>query len=74
MKNIIITLSALIVFGFGASAQNPKCGTTQYNQSLRDLNPDAYIQQRNQFEKGWAQYREIHKDEIKSTILKKMKS
>lgn len=71
MKNIIITLSALILFGFSASAQNPKCGTTQYNQSLRDLNPDDYIQQRNQFEQGWAQYREIHKDEIKSTILKK---
>lgn len=71
MKNIIITLSALIVFGFGASAQNPKCGTTQYNQSLRDLNPDQYILQRNQFEQGWSQYREIHKDEIKSTILKK---
>jgi hypothetical protein len=71
MKNIIITLSALIVFCLGASAQTPKCGTTQYNQSLRDLNPDEYIQQRNQFEQGWAQYREMHKDEIKSNILKK---
>ena len=55
MKNIIITLSALIVFCFGASAQTLKCGTTQYNQSLRDINPDEYIQQRNQFEQGWAQ-------------------
>ena len=71
MKNIIITLSAFIVFCLGASAQTPKCGTTQYNQSLRDLNPDEYIQQRNQFEQGWAQYREMHKDEIKSNILKK---
>ena len=71
MKNIIFTLSALILFCFGANAQNLKCGTTQYNQLLRDQNPDLYLQQRNQFEQGWAQYREIHKDEIKTNILKK---
>ena len=71
MKKIIITFSLLFVLWPFAIAQTNKCGTDQYNSHEFSLNLEQYRLLRAQFDKGWFQSLEAHKEEIASKKLQK---
>lgn len=66
-----MTFSLLFVLWPFAIAQTNKCGTDRYNSHEFSLNPEQSRLLRAQFDKGWFQYLEAHKEEIASKKLQK---